>query len=84
MIEALDARSQDDRRIIDRVAVIDICVDGRATMKRHAELRRRHPHREFYFVHTSMTELKIEERLWLGIRGLRATATRVAILFDGL
>lgn len=74
VIEVLDARSQmiGDRRIIDRVAVMDICVDGRATMKRYAELRRLHPHREFCFVHTSMTELKIEERLWLGIRGLRA------------
>ena len=42
-------------------------------MKRYSELRRQHPHREFCFVHTSMVELKIEERLWLGIRGLRAT-----------
>jgi len=42
-------------------------------MKRYGELRRQHPHRELCFVHTSMVELKIEERLWLGIRGLRAT-----------
>jgi hypothetical protein len=77
VIEALDARSQDDRRILDRIAVIDICVDGRATMKRYAELHRLHPHREFCFVHTSVTELKIEERLWLGIRGLRATDVSV-------
>jgi hypothetical protein len=59
--------------VFDRVAVIDVCPDGRTSMKRYAELRREHPHREFCFVHTSPIELKIEERLWLGIRGLRAT-----------
>lgn len=72
VIEALDAHTDGDRRIIDDVSVIDTCIDGRTTMKRHAELRRLHPHREFCFVHTSMLELEIEERLWLGIRGLRA------------
>ena len=65
VIEALDAHSEDDQRVYDRIAVIDQCVDGRATMKRHAELWRQHPDREFCFVHTSQVELKIEERLWL-------------------
>ena len=60
-------------RIIDRVSVIDVCDGGLATMKRYAELRRLHPHREFCFARTSTTELKIEERLWLGLRGLRTT-----------
>jgi hypothetical protein len=41
-------------------------------MKRYAELRREHPHRELCFVHTSNVELDIEERIWLGLRGLRA------------
>jgi hypothetical protein len=72
VIEALEAHSVNDHRILDRIAVIDACADGRATMKRYGELRRQHPQREFCFVHTSMVELNIEERLWLGIRGLRA------------
>jgi len=72
VIEALEAYSENDHRILDRIAVIDVCLDGRATMKRYSELRRAHPQREFCFVHTSMAELNIEERLWLGIRGLRA------------
>ena len=67
-----EVHSENDHRVYDRIAVIDHCPDGRATMKRYGELRRMHPHREFCFVHTSMIELKIEERLWLGIRGLRA------------
>jgi hypothetical protein len=73
VIEALDAHSENDQRVVDRIAVVDVCADGRATMKRYAELRREHPHREFCFVHTSRVELQIEERLWLGVRGLRAT-----------
>jgi hypothetical protein len=73
VIEALEAHSENDHRVFDRIAVIDVCTDGRATMKRYAELRRQHPQREFCFVHTSRVELNIEERLWLGVRGLRAT-----------
>ena len=73
MIEALEAHSEGNRWILDRIAVIDVCSEGRATMKRYGELRRQHPEREFCFVHTSMVELNIEERLWLGIRGLRAS-----------
>ncbi len=73
VIEALDAHSENDHRVVDRMAVIEVCTDGRATMKRYGELRRQHPDREFCFAHTSMIDLKIEERLWLGIRGLRAT-----------
>ena len=73
VIEALDAHSANDRRIVDRIAVTDVCSDGRTAMKRYGELRRQHPQREFCFVHTSNVELEIEERIWLGIRGLRAT-----------
>ena len=72
VIEALEAHSENEHRILDRVSVIDVCSDGRATMKRYGELQRAHPQREFCFVHTSMVELSIEERLWLGIRGFRA------------
>ena len=72
MIEALEAHSENDHRIVDRIAVVDVCADGRSAMKRYAELRREHPQRELCFVHTSNVELIIEERLWLGIRGLHA------------
>lgn len=60
------------RRIFDRIAVVETCPDGPATMKRYAELHRAHPERELCFVHTGMVELDIEERRWIGIRGLSA------------
>jgi hypothetical protein len=40
VVEALDAHSENDQRVVDRVAVIDVCPDGRTSMKRYAELRR--------------------------------------------
>jgi hypothetical protein len=73
VIEALDAHSEDGRRVVDRIAVVEVCEDGRATMRRYAEHRRRHPEREFCFVHTSSPELLIEERAWIGLRGIHAT-----------
>ena len=72
VIEALEAHSENDHRFFDRIAVTEACSDGRAAMKRYSELQREHPHREFCFVHASKPELDFEERLWFGIRGLRA------------
>jgi len=72
VIEALEARTVGHRRIFDRIAVVDICLDGRTTMKRCGELHRKHPDREFCFVHTINVELDIEERPWIGIRGIGA------------
>jgi hypothetical protein len=62
VIEALDAHTEHGLRVFDRIAVIDACPDGRATMKRHAELHRQFPDRELCFVHTGMVALRIEER----------------------
>ena len=73
VIEALEAHCENDHRVFDRVAVIEACADGRAALKKYAELRRAHPQREYCFVHTNQAALEFEERLWLGIRGLRAT-----------
>lgn len=73
VIEALEAHSDRGRRIFDRIAVIDVCPDGRATMKRYGELHRRHPERELCFVHTAREQLEIEERRWIGIRGIHAS-----------
>jgi hypothetical protein len=44
----------------------------RSLCPRSARGQRQHPHREFCFVHSSKPELDFEERLWFGIRGLRA------------
>ena len=72
VIEALEGHSEDETRIVDRVAVIENCADGRDAMRRYRELRIEHPHRELCFVHTSNVEIRMEERGRFGLRGIRA------------
>lgn len=75
VIEALDAHTKNNRRILERIAVIETCDDGSAAMKRYQQLHHDFPMRELYFVHTSREVLDIYERPWLGIRGQRAART---------
>lgn len=60
-IEALEAHSAENHRILDRIAVIETCPDGTTAMQCYNELHRQHPQREFYFVHTSREMLEILE-----------------------
>jgi adenine-specific DNA methylase len=68
VIEALEARSEGGRRILDRIAVVEVCADGAAAMQRYRELHRQHGLRELYFAHTRNEELSIDERPWVGVR----------------
>ncbi|MBI5442582.1 MAG: hypothetical protein HY900_15375 [Deltaproteobacteria bacterium] len=69
VVEALEARTlPDDRRIVERFAVVDTCQDGRSAMLRYQALHREYPERELYFVHTQREELDIRERRWVGVR----------------
>jgi hypothetical protein len=75
LIEALEALSRSNqRRDIRKIAVIERCKDGAEALARYRLLHRAHPEREFYYVHTSRTQLDIRERVWVGIRGNHATA----------
>lgn len=69
VVEALQAHTtQEHRRCIDRIAVVDHCSDGSAALDSYRRLHQQYPSREFYFVHTSREELDIREQQWLGIR----------------
>lgn len=61
VIEALEAHTEQRQRILDRIAVVETCPDGRSAMHCYRELHRHHPLREFYFVHTSREDLDIVE-----------------------
>ena len=63
IIEALEAHTtQASQRTLDRLAVIETCVDGGTALTRYRELHQEFPQREFYFIHTSRQELDIKER----------------------
>ena len=69
IIEALEAHTTpDNKRQLDRLAVIERCPDGKEAFQRYRRLHLNHPQREFYFVHTSISEMGIRELQWSGIR----------------
>ena len=68
VIEAVQAHSEEDRRMLDTIAVVEVCADGSAALQNYRKLHHAHPEREYYYVNTSREELDIRERQWLGIR----------------
>lgn len=69
LIEAIQAHSESNKRIVDQLAVLDAFPDSSIAMKRYAELHHDAPQRELYVAHTGRETLEIFERPWFGIRG---------------
>jgi len=68
IIEALEAHTDGNQRLLDRIIVIETCPDGASAMQSYRRLHQEYPLREFYFVHTGRENLDIKERQWVGIR----------------
>jgi len=68
LIEAIQARSEADHRILDDIAVLATFPDSVTAMKRYTSLHHEAPLRELYVCHTDREDLEIRERRWLGIR----------------
>lgn len=69
IIEAFEAYSTTKhQRHLDRLGVIERCIDGNMALASYRRLHQTYPQREFYFVHTSRIELDIRVQQWLGIR----------------
>ena len=68
IIEAVEAHTADERRILDKIAVLEACNDNAEVMLAYERWHQAYPQREFYFAHTGREELDIRERRWLGIR----------------
>ena len=69
VVEALEVHTTDDHfRQPDRLSVIETCNSGSEAMQTYHRLHHQYPAREFYFLHTSRSELNIREIKWHGIR----------------
>jgi hypothetical protein len=68
VVEALQAHTENHRRVFDHLAVVEQCPDGAGALQRYRELHRQHADRELYFLHTTNVDPDIEERAWIGIR----------------
>ncbi len=68
IIEAVEAHTTAEQRILDKIAVLEACHDNAEVMQAYERWHQAYPQREFYFAHTGREELDIRERRWLGIR----------------
>ncbi len=69
IIEAINARTQEDIRLIDQVTVVDAFNDdNHKALRKYVELHKAFPEKELYVVHTSRERLNIKERRWIGVR----------------
>ena len=75
VVEAVKAHSSKSKRVLDKIAVMETCIDGVTAMEKYRRLHKQFPEREFYFVHTSRKQLIIQERQLLGVRSGRAAST---------
>jgi hypothetical protein len=71
LVEAIQAHSEADRRILDQLSVIGPFSDSPSAMRSYQQLHTVAPERELYVLHSSRPALDITERRWLGIRGIR-------------
>lgn len=72
LVEAIEAHTEDNKRVIDELTVVDsFHDDSKKALLRYSSLHKAHPERELYVIHTSRTELDIEEQIWIGVRAGR-------------
>jgi hypothetical protein len=72
LIEALQAHSEDNKRILDIIGVMGEYQDFASAMVLYKKIHRAQPQREMYIVHTMREELDITERFWSGVRRVQA------------
>ncbi len=70
LIEAINAHSENELRILDDISVINTFKDSPSAMKEYSRLHHEIPTKELYVLHTSRKTIEISERSWLGIRAI--------------
>jgi len=68
LLEAIEAHSEGNKRIVEQLAVLESFADSVEVMRAYSEYHRKWPQRELLFLHTDRETIDITERRWLGIR----------------
>jgi hypothetical protein len=68
LFEALEAYSQDGKRIVESLSFVDTFENSRCALDYYNLLHQKNPERELYVDHTSKKQLDLYERKWLGVR----------------
>jgi hypothetical protein len=68
LFEAFEAHSDNGRRIIDNISVLDTFKDSKLAIDSLRKIHKNDPKRELYVASTNKGILEIVERKWLGVR----------------
>lgn len=68
LFEAIEAYSEEGKRIVEELSVINIYEQGKEALKEYAKIHKRDKSREMYVYHTKNEELIIGEINWIGVR----------------
>lgn len=68
LFEALVAHSNNGKRIVDKISVLDSFEDSHIALGVYRDIHMKEPGRELYVVHTKKEKIDIIERKWLGVR----------------
>ena len=75
LVEALKAHTENGKRIVEDLSVVDVYADSPSAWDAYTELHQVDPFREYYVLHTSREKLDIEHRSGVGVRGPRSTTS---------
>ena len=67
LLEAIQAHSEAEQRILEQLAVIGAFSDSTTALESYRQLHHEAPERELYVFHTSRETLDVQERRWLGV-----------------
>lgn len=68
LFEAIEAHSEEGKRIVEELSVINVYDQGKEALKEYADKHKKDKKRELYVYNTKNAELLIEERIWIGVR----------------
>ena len=70
LMEALDARTEGDRRVFCELSVLDTVDNNTNVFPRYNEYRKRFPNREIIFYHASNAQMDVQVRVVPGFRNI--------------
>jgi len=68
LLEAIEAHSDEGKRVVDKIAVLDKFNNSDEAMKDYRKIHKKNLERELYVAHTKNENLEIEGRKCLGVR----------------
>ena len=68
LFEAIEAYSEEGKRIVEELSIINVYDQGKEALKEYADKHKKDKRREMYVYNTKNVELLIEERNWIGVR----------------